>query len=917
MSLPPITVRPDDRPLHDDVRKLASTLGRVISRMEGASAFDAVESLRAACRARRRGLPDAPGLEELLVRVEAMPLETAAVVARAFTLFFLLINTAEQVHRVRRRRSYPADPAQPGSPLWALRRLADEGLSAEHTAEKLGRLHVRPVLTAHPTESTRRTVLDLQARVADLLLDPPRDPRERDAALESEVELLWLTSEVRADRPSVLDEVSTVLWYLDDRLADAVAECARSLRTAYLEVHGRPLPLEHFAPVSPGTWVGGDRDGNPYVTPEITLAAARRAAHRILGHHARAVGELVKRLSLSSRIVRVPESLRAAIEANRERLPAVWEANARRDVDEPLRLHLSFVRARIEATRARIAAADAGRPDEQPAAYDHPDELLHDLDLAREAVAVADAGHVIGHLIDPLISQVRAHGFHGLQLDVRDESTVHTRAVDELAEQVGLGPLDAEAICRELLGRRPLYAPRLPLSEPTRRTLAVFRTMGRIQQELGEPAACTYIISMTHGAVDLLRVLLLAREAGLVDLPSGHSTIDVVPLFETRDDLLAAPDILRELFADPAYRAQLAARGHRQEVMVGYSDSAKDAGVLPAAWSLYTAQERVAEVCREAGVELVLFHGRGGTVGRGGGSPVFRALTALPPGTVDGSIKITEQGEVISQKFGLPDLAVRSLEVTLAGTLFASTLDWRKNLDAASVERFREVMEELSALALPVFRRLVHEDPRIFELFLQATPVRELVHVHFGSRPAYREGSSGTMAGIRAIPWVFGWTQMRMMLPSWLGVGTALDEVARRPEGLATLRRMAREWPFFDDFLGKVEMVCAKADLQIARLYVTALGADVALFDELEAEYQRTVAALCAIRDSGYLLSDQPVLQASIQLRNPYVDPLSLLQIALLRRKRGLSADHPELARLDDVLGTITNGVAQGMRNTG
>jgi phosphoenolpyruvate carboxylase len=365
------------------------------------------------------------------------------------------------------------------------------------------------------------------------------------------------------------------------------------------------------------------------------------------------------------------------------------------------------------------------------------------------------------------------------------------------------------------------------------------------------------------------------------------------------------------------YRRQLDARGRRQEIMIGYSDSAKDAGLLPASWALYRAQEAIAGLAHSSGIELTLFHGRGGTVGRGGGSPVWRALAALPPGSVGGRIKITEQGEIISQQFGLLPIAVRSLEVNVAGTLLHAFTDWRRELRPGEEERFRVAMDRMSEVALPVYRDLVHGDDAVFTMMQTTTPVKELAHVQFGSRPVYREGSSHTIDTIRAIPWMFGWTQIRLMLPAWLGVGTALERATTERGGLELLRRMAVAWPFFDDFLGKVEMVCAKTDLDIARAYVTQLGGDVRLLDSLAEEFDRTVRALLAIRNASELLSDNPVLRASIAVRNPYVDPLSFLQISLLKQKRARSEGDPELKQLDDAIGTTINGIAQGVRNTG
>jgi len=500
------------------------------------------------------------------------------------------------------------------------------------------------------------------------------------------------------------------------------------------------------------------------------------------------------------------------------------------NADEPLRLKVSFIRARVEA---------------DPPRYGSPEELERDLSLIADSLDAVGAAHARRALVEPLQAQVRAHGFHGYRLDVREDAAVHTRALRDLATAVGLGELDGEAIRRELVGRRPLHAPHVSLPGPTDGALQVFRVMRAIQDEIGTAAASTYIVSRTRSADDLLRVLLLAREGGLVDLSRepALSRVDIVPLFETLEDLEQAPHVVRSLLGDPIWQRHLAARGRHQEVMLGYSDSAKDAGLFPSAWALYRVQEDVARACADAGVSWTLFHGRGGTVGRGGGSPVARALTALPPGTVHGGIKITEQGEIVSQNFGLLSVAERSLELMLSGVLLHRFEDWRNGLEPGEEARFREVMDRLAAEALPCYRTLVYDRGDLFRLFLETTPVRELADVRFGSRPAYRAPGEETMEGIRAIPWVFGWTQTRLMLPGWLGVGTALEAVESEPGGLAVLRRMARAWPFFDDLLAKVEMVCAKADLAIARMYVQELGGDLALFDHLETEFRRTIHA--------------------------------------------------------------------------
>lgn len=917
--------RPQDAPLHADVRFLAGTLGEIIQRLEGDQAFRDVEDLRRASRARRRREDGADDLETLYARVRDLPLDRAARVARAFTLFFLLINTAEQVHRVRRRRSYAQEPAQPASYRWAMAFLRDRGVPADLAADALAALDARPVLTAHPTESTRHTVLTLLARVADGLLARDGAPigqrPQLEEALRTEVELLWLTSEVRRDRPSVMDEVSTVLWYLDHRLVDVVADAARDARDAFESVYGTPWPHQRPPmPVRPGTWVAGDRDGNPFVTPRTTLAAARRAAHRVLGLYRERVDDVLQKLSLSTRIARAPQALLDSLAADRERLPEVWTVNARRDGEEPIRLKLSFVAARLDATRERVADADAGRRREHPGAYADVHELEADLDLVDAALVSAGADHARRRILEPLRLAVAGHGFHGMRMDLREDALVHEKALADVCAALGHEPLDLQGLQQELLGRRPLIGDHLPLDEGTRKTLDVFHVARRIQDELGHAAAETYIISMASSAEDLLRVLLLAREAGLVDLAGSQpeSRLDVVPLFETRADLLAAPHVLRALFRDPAYRRQLRARGMRQEVMLGYSDSGKDAGVLPAAWALYQAQETLSEVCAEHGVDLMLFHGRGGTVGRGGGGPVFRGLLALPPGTVCGRVKVTEQGEVISQKFGLEPIAERSAEVLATGALLNGREDWRDAVSAEDQQAFRGAMDRMAATALPVFRGLVHDSDALFDLFITCTPVRQLAHVHFGSRPAYREGRGGGMSGIRAIPWNFGWTQSRLMLPGWLGVGSALEAEASTAEGLARLQHMVRSWPFFEDLLGKVAMACAKADTRIARLYVETLGTDAhrALLEGLLEEYTRTVTWLEKVRGRS-LMADQPVLDAAIDLRNPYVDPLSLLQVSLLQRDRELPEGHEDRPALKEALGTSLNGVAQGLRNTG
>jgi phosphoenolpyruvate carboxylase len=885
------TVRREDVPLHEDVRWLAASLGKVILRLEGKEAFESVESLRQACRARRYAMPDAPTLDALLDQVSALPIERTAIVARAFTLFFLLINTAEQVHRVRRAREYrsaEADVPQPGSARWAMRRLQLEGHDAEAVERAMLALDVRPVLTAHPTESTRRTLLGLQTRVADMLLEreaaPPADRRGIEERLDAEVELLWLTDEVRHDRPTVMDEVSTVIWYLETRLLDASESARETLVRAFEEeFHATSLSLTESVPLTLGNWVGGDRDGNPFVTPDVTIATARRASYAILGRYADTLGALVERLSVSSALAQPSAELLASIEHDAQLLPDVYEANRKRNATEPVRLKLTLMRARVDVTRRLTAARDAGHATDEPAAYGSAVALEQDLLLVRESLTTAGATGASHATIDPLLATVRAHGFYGYVMDIRDHADAHREAV---------------------AGKNP-------------RVIETFDAIRAIQDEVGERAASTYIVSMTTEPADLLRVLQLGTRTGLVSLDDDppSSRLDVVPLFETRADLEHAPAIMGTLLRDDLYRRQLRARGNRQEVMIGYSDSGKDAGILASSWALYEAQERLASLFADAGIALRLFHGRGGSVGRGGGSPVSRALAALPPGTVNGRIKITEQGEIVSQQFGLLPVAERTLEVTLAGVLMQQFGPGPDDPTPAERVEFRETMIDLAERGLALYRALAHEGDALFQMFRSVTPIDALADARFGSRPAYRPGGKAGIEGIRAIPWVFGWTQIRLTLPGWLGVGTALGQYVGTERGLELLRRMAKRWPFFDDLVSKIEMVCAKSDLEIARLYVETLGGDTRLFERLKAEYDATVDAVLRIRESDALMRDTPVIQSAIMLRNPYVDPLSLIQVSLLRRRLAGGGDDREAA--DAVLSTTLSGIAQGLRNTG
>src|SRR5258705_2663280 len=701
-----VTARREDLPLHEDVRWLAGALGRVIQRLEGKEAFEIVERLRSASRARRHGEPGAPSLDDLLREVDALSVEHCAVVARAFTLFFLLINTAEQTHRVRRRNAYlrkGVPEPQPASARWTMGELRRLGASPDAIEQAMRTLDIRPVLTAHPTESTRSTLLGLQARVADDLLARESAPADAvrliEQALEGEVELLWLTSEVRQDRPSVLDEVSSALWYLETRLLDAGARMHSALAVAFEEEFSRATDSFRLAvPLRFRTWVGGDRDGNPYVTPEITIPTARRPSHVILGRYGAVLDDLTRRLSLSAEIAPPTSALLSSLDRDQKLLPVVWKKNRKRNADEPLRLKLSFMAARIEATRRLVASRDAGRERKESAAYPNVQAFEKDLLLVRDYLLASGAEQACRTTLDPLYAAVQAHGFHGFMMDVRDHSEVHAAAVKELLSQA-IGDATAEQLRSVLVRKKTATRKSRKLSAETRQVIDTFGAIRTIQNEAGQAAACTYIVSMTRSTEDVLRVLVLARETELVDLArkKGISRLDVVPLFETLEDLEHSPIVMRALLDDPGYARQLEARGRRQEVIIGYSDSGKDAGMIASSWALYRAQESLSDLFREAGIELRLFHGRGGSVGRGGGSPVYRAIAALPPGTTHGRIKITEQGEIISQQFGLLPVAERTLEVTAGGGLLHEFSDWRGKGSPKEGVDFTDGLDSLSA----------------------------------------------------------------------------------------------------------------------------------------------------------------------------------------------------------------------------
>jgi phosphoenolpyruvate carboxylase len=894
--------------LSADIHRLGDLLGATLKRFGRRGLFATEERIRALSKGLRlrRSAATERRLKELLGRLD---LDEAAGVIRAFSVYFQLANIAEQHHRIRRKRYYEThtpDRPQRGSLADTLGRLSAAGVTRRRVASFVDRLEIRLVTTAHPTEAARRSLLEKHRRIADLLAafdDGPPPPRRKalEAELAAAVEEVWQTDEVRRTQPTVLDEVNNGLYYFDATLFDAVP--------ALLDELERHAPLaDGAAPVRFGSWIGGDRDGNPFVTPEVTFETLRLQQRLVLRKYLASVSALAHRLSQSSRYAPATDELRAALEADALALPDVAREVARRNAEEPYRQKLSYVYARLEHAQAR----DGGP------AYRTGDELWEDLRQVRDSLRANGAEHAARD-VDRLMRQVSAFDLHLATLDLRQHSDRHTAALVEITGVLGVdyAAMDEAArvawLAAELASRRPLVGPAMTLGKETVETLEVFRVARRALDEISSRAIRTYVVSMTREASDLLAPLVLAKEAGLFGA-GAPSEIGVAPLFETVDDLRHAPEIMRRLFELPLYREALARAGDLQEVMIGYSDSSKDGGIFTSSWELYKAQERLWEVAREHGVELRLFHGRGGTVGRGGG-PSHEAILAQPPGTVAGRIKITEQGEVISSKYGLPEIALRSLELVTGAAIAAS-------LPAAAPDReidvWKETMERLSETALAAYRRVVRETPGFYDYFVEATPVEELQHLRIGSRPAKRKKGSKSLDDLRAIPWVFGWTQSRHLLPGWLAVGTAVDALVEEDPArrLALLRRMYRRWPFFRSTISNIEMTLAKTDFQIARQYAGLVGDRASgrrIFRLLEEEYERTVAAVLAITEQRELLEKTPMLKRSIAVRNPYVDPLSYLQVELLARRRGGRDDE---RALNATLLTI-NGIAAGMRNTG
>jgi phosphoenolpyruvate carboxylase len=879
-----------NKPLRENVRLLGVLLGMTLRALEGESMLQTVERVRALAKGARAGATT--DFETLATELSQMPVDAALPVARAFTHFLNLANIAEQHHRIRRRRAHRRDPDSPpqrGSCEDAFARLIAGGITPSRLHEAVCALRIELVLTAHPTEVSRRTLVEKYNRIATLLdaRDRPDLTRaERDdleGALRREIMTAWGTSDVRQQRPTPLDEVRAGLIVFEQSLWHAVPSYLRGVDRALRASAGLPLPID-IAPVRFGSWIGGDRDGNPNVTPEVTRRACLLARWVAADLYLHEIEALRSELSLTAA---TPELRRVTGDAH-----------------EPYRELLRGVRARMTATRRWVEASLERDVPPGDDAYVDVREFEAPLRLCYESLSATGQGFIAEGRLTDLRRRVAVFGLTLAPLDVREDAARHAEALNAITVALGLGRYEdwdeqarLDFLLAELASRRPLIPEDLEVCDTVRDTLETFRMIARIPPgSLG-----AYVITMASRASDVLAVELLQKVSRVA------TPLRVVPLFETSRDLENAGAVLDALLPIPWYRERIKGR---QEVMVGYSDSAKDVGRLAAGWDLYRAQEAVVTTCQRHGIQVTLFHGRGGTVGRGGG-PTHLAIMSQPAGSVDGTLRVTEQGEMLQALFGLPDIALRTLEVYTSGTLEA----WLSPAPPAR-PAWRACMDRLRDTSFSSYRAIVYEHPRFVEYFHAATPQAELAEMNIGSRPARRTAAgsdSGGVKSLRAIPWQFAWTQTRLMLGAWLGVEDAFDEAFARGDR-EQIREMYREWTHFRSAIDLIGMVLAKADARIAAEYDRRLvPADLQpLGTDLRARLQRAIACVLDVTGQQELLQSNPVLRRSIEVRNPYVDPINLVQVELLRRVRTNDDERVKAALLVTV-----NGVAAGMRNTG
>jgi len=925
-----------EAPLRRDVRSLGTLLGEVLREQAGDELFSQVEALRQGTLRRRdaeaagRNDEAAEQAAGALALVHSLAVEQSILLTRAFAFYFELINLAETNHRKRRRTAlYLSGEAdrQRGSLAGTLSKMLRVGISAEEAIETLRRVLIVPVFTAHPTEAARRSVLFKRRRIGGFLsaLDRIPLPAEEMAALEeairAEITSLWQTDEVRSRRPTVYDEIKMGLDYYDvsifSTLPSLYREISAALRSTYgleIEVHELPLVLSF------GSWIGGDRDGNPFVTPGVTRDAVQLARGHLLLYYQRQLDEIIDLITSSAQQIAISDALLERLEAY-VALVHTPEAQVfgEQYEFEYYRRFAICLKARLQRTLEAAAELPSGarlpvmpytltryrhRQDKLAQAlpvYCNVQDFIDDLETLRESLAANRGLRIARTLVDPLILQVRTFGLHLHTIDIRQHAKVHAAALQEAIADTHATALPAA------------------LSEETSSLLDTFRVVAEIKSGCSPEAVRQYVVSGASCVDDVLAVVRLARLGGVRVEGGGRDPgLMPVPLFESIEDLRNSPAVCRELWSRADYRKLIATWDNWQEVMLGYSDSNKDGGMLTSTWEIFRAHRDLHAVAREAGIKLRLFHGRGGTVGRGGG-PTHRAIFAQPMNSFEGQLRITEQGEVLNFKYSDEVLAERNLELMIAASLDAlarpNARDPEGHFTGELMPEWEAALDELSTSAFHFYRKHILDDPGVVTYFEQSTPVSELEQAKIGSRPS-RRNSSTKLTDLRAIPWVFGWTQSRLLMPAWFGVGFALSKFLERPGSLALLQTMARELPLFIDLLRNVELALGKVDLATARLY-SSLVEDALLrervFATMEAEFHRTVQALLAITGQKELLETNPVLARSIRLRNPYVDPMHLIQIDLLRRKRAGELT-PEINR---AIAATISGIAAGLRNTG
>ncbi|MDB5085848.1 MAG: phosphoenolpyruvate carboxylase [Bacilli bacterium] len=900
-------------PLRRDVRILGNILGSVLVDQGGPELLEWVEVIRQLAKSMRNGENDQNVFVE---KIAEIPESQRTSVIRAFSVYFQLVNIAEQNHRVRRRREYERDKterSQRDTMSGALMHLQHAGASEEVMEQLLAKLGIELVLTAHPTEATRRTLLDKHAQIESLMerydtIDlTPREKSRWERQLVADVVSLWQTDAIRSRKITVLDEVRNGLYYFDHVLFEVLPEIhlemEEQLNAIYKRTDGWKVPgFLHF-----GSWMGGDRDGNPNVTADITFATLLLHFEMAMAKYDASLYELGRVLSQTLSVVGISNELRGKVDANSS---------------EPYRAFIAQIRAKLANTRLAIQEQS-----QQHDFYREPKEFWNDVRLIADSLAQHQGQLIVENHLKPLLRQIELFGFHIAALDIRQHSGIHEEALQEIGSLIGWRVYSEmseeqkiELLTDELRNVRPLLNPHQTLTPKTTETLKVFHTIRSAQERFGQNSVQNYLISMTAGVSDILEVLVLAKQAGLF-VASGdqvlQTNLDVAPLVETIEDLRAGAAMLERLLQIPVYRNHLQARGNLQEVMLGYSDSNKDGGYLTANWELYKAQRAMIDVASRYGISIKFFHGRGGALGRGGG-PIERSILAQPPEALSGMVKITEQGEVISQRYSHSGIALRSLEKAIS-TVITASYDAEMSSRIEQELKWAPLLEQMSQVSMDKYQSLVYGDPDFLTYFYQSSPLEEITALQIGSRPAKRNNSA-RIQDLRAIPWVFSWTQNRHLLPAWYGLGTAFAQVSERhPDLLQICKQMYRTWPFFRALLDNAQMALAKADMMIAKAYSALVEDEVVrkrIFAMVEAEFALTKQFILSVCEINEVLEGNPVAR-SITLRNPYVDPLSYLQVHLLRELRSARSngeDHEHLVK--EVLLTI-NGIAAGLRNTG